>query len=214
MIDHLCPDCREHFNELCERLGSMGIKYEVDPDIVRGLDYYVRTVFEFVTGAIGAQGTVCGGGRYDGLIEELGGPSLPGIGFAMGLERLLLVMAASGAQTPDEETCDLYIAPIGDKASLLAGSLVSALRAEGISADCDIMGRSLKAQMRYADKLNAAYTMVIGEDELNCKKAMLKEMDSGKQLEVLLDEKFAECFSKIIIQKQLDDTADAAMRFE
>lgn len=213
MLDHLCPECEAHFAELKERLDAMGISYDIDPDIVRGLDYYARTVFEFVTGAIGAQGTVCGGGRYDGLIEELGGPSLPGVGFAMGLERLLLVMAASQAETPLAARCELYLAPMGRAASIAAGAMATQLRAAGVAADFDTMSRSLKAQMRYADKLGAAFTMVIGDDELARHEATVKEMATGAQTALPLGGDFADAFSKLLIAKSLNEAADAAAKF-
>ncbi|HWP50330.1 MAG TPA: histidine--tRNA ligase [Clostridia bacterium] len=212
MMDHLCSECEDHFAELRERLEAMGIRYEIDPDIVRGLDYYCRTVFEFVTEAIGAQGTVCGGGRYDGLIEELGGPSMPGVGFAMGLERLQLVMAASGAQVPAPLLCELFIAPMGKTASIAAGTLVQKLRAEGVSADCETMSRSLKAQMRYADKLGAIYTMVLGDNELAAGRATVKEMSTGAASEITLGEDFADEFVKLSVQRHISDVADAATK--
>lgn len=212
MIDHLCPECQAHFDELRERLDAMGIEYEIDPDIVRGLDYYCRTVFEFVTETIGAQGTVCGGGRYDGLIEELGGPALSGIGFGMGLERVQLVMDACGAKTPDPLCCELFIATMGKAASIKAGAMVSDLRAEGISADSDTMGRSVKAQMRYADKIGAVYTMVIGDNELENGKAVIKEMANGNTFEISFDDKFVEEFSMISMQRVLNGAADAAAK--
>lgn len=212
MIDHLCPECEEHFAELRERLDAMGIVYEIDPDIVRGLDYYCRTVFEFVTETIGAQGTVCGGGRYDGLLEELGGPSLPGVGFAMGLERIQLVMAASGAEFPPPLACELFVAPMGKVASVVAGAMVAKLRAEGISADCETMGRSIKAQMRYADKLGAVYTMVIGDNELAEGKATIKEMATGTTSEIMLGDSFVSGFTKLSMQRCICNVADAASK--
>ncbi|MEG2143812.1 MAG: ATP phosphoribosyltransferase regulatory subunit, partial [Oscillospiraceae bacterium] len=139
MIDNLCPDCRAHFEDVCARLKLMGIDYEIDPNIVRGLDYYTKTVFEFVTEEIGAQGTVCGGGRYDGLVEEIGGPKMPGVGFAMGIERLLLVMEASKSPFPLPKSCSLFIMGMGDESSLMASKLVEELRCEGIYADTDSM---------------------------------------------------------------------------
>lgn len=212
MIDHLCPECQAHFDELRERLDAMGIAYEIDPDIVRGLDYYCRTVFEFVTETIGAQGTVCGGGRYDGLLEELGGPALPGIGFAMGLERIQLVMAACEAETPAPLCCELFIAPMGKAASIKAGALASKLRAEGIYADSDTMGRSVKAQMRYADKIGAVYTMVIGDNELENGKASVKEMATGTVSEISLGDSFVEEFNSVLMRRALDNAADAASK--
>lgn len=210
MVDHLCDDCREHFEEVKERLSSMGVDYAIDPDIVRGLDYYCRTVFEFVTETIGAQGTVCGGGRYDGLVEEIGGPKIPGIGFGMGLERLLLVMEASGAEVPESEPCEIFIAPMGKRASVAAGTLAERLRAEGVRAEADTMGRSLKAQMRFADKIGALFTMVLGDDELNKGIGRIKEMSTGKEKEISLGESFVDEAGALLIERQLEMTADAA----
>ena len=206
MVDYLCDECREHFEEVKKRLDSMGIEYEVDTDIVRGLDYYTKTVFEFVTTEIGAQGTVCGGGRYDGLIEEIGGHSHSGVGFAMGIERLLLVMEKSNAMFPKEKECSLFIASMGKEASIKASGLVDRLRREGIYADCDSMERSLKAQMRFADKQGALFTVVLGEEELKNNKASLKDMATKEQREISLGEDFADTFSKLLIDKQLEDT--------
>jgi histidyl-tRNA synthetase len=198
MLDNLCPDCRAHFDELRSRLDAMGIAYEIDPDIVRGLDYYVRTVFEFVTGAIGAQGTVCGGGRYDGLIESLGGPALPGIGFGMGIERLLLVMDASGAAFPPAPVCDLFVATMGEAASVFAGRLCAQLRDKKLSADFDTMQRSLKAQMRCADRLGARYTLVLGDDELAAGRGAVKNMKTGQTAELVLNDGFGEAFAALL----------------
>ena len=210
MVDHLCDECSDHFDEVKERLDAIGIEYAIDPDIVRGLDYYCRTVFEFVTEAIGAQGTVCGGGRYDGLVEEIGGPAIPGIGFGMGLERLQLVMAASDAPVPEAQPCEVFIAPMGKRASVAAGTMVEKLRTEGIRADADTMGRSLKAQMRSADKLGAVFTMVLGDDELDNGIGKIKEMATGTQRDITLGEGFVDAVSGLLIDRQLNLTADAA----
>ncbi|MEG2174156.1 MAG: histidine--tRNA ligase [Oscillospiraceae bacterium] len=198
MLDHLCPACAAHFDEVKTRLDAMGVDYQLDPDIVRGLDYYMRTVFEFVTDTIGAQGTVCGGGRYDGLIEELGGPALPGVGFAMGLERLLLVMASSGVVETPFSRCALYIAPMGAAASATAGALAARLRAVGIWSESDVMGRSLKAQLRYADKLGARFTMVLGDEELHKGEAAIKDMSTGVQIPLMLNSDFAVSFCALL----------------
>lgn len=189
MLEHLCAGCAGHFDELKQRLLALGIEFSVNPDIVRGLDYYVRTVFEFVSGAIGAQATVCGGGRYDGLVQMLGGPDLPGVGFAMGLERLLLVLKASGAPLPDAPLCAVYIASIGERASVKAQTLAHSLRERGVSADFDLMGRSIKAQMRYADRIKAKYVLVIGDSELSENKAILKDMARATEQYLTLDPK-------------------------
>lgn len=179
-LDYLCDECREHFEGLKKRLDALGIAYTVNPRIVRGLDYYTKTVFEFVSGDIGAQSTVCGGGRYDGLIKSLGGADQPGIGYAMGIERLLMVLEAQGIQIPKPSPCDLYIASMGENASVFAMKLASDLRNEGFAAESDLIGRSLKAQMKYADKIDAKYSMVIGDDELAAGKAKVKNMATGE----------------------------------
>ena len=183
-VDHLCEACADHFSELCSMLDAMGISYTVDPSIVRGLDYYTRTVFEFIADGIGAQSTVCGGGRYDGLVESLGGPALPGIGFAMGITRLILSMRAAGTADAPIATPKLYIAPLGKKASLLAMATCERLRQAGIYCECDLMERSLKAQMKYAAKIGAAYTLIIGDSEAESGRAQLRNMESGEQVEV------------------------------
>ena len=199
IIDYLCDDCSEHFEKLKEYLKVMNIEYTIDPKIVRGLDYYTKTVFEFVTTDIGAQGTVCGGGRYDGLIEQLGGQHTPALGFAMGLERLILTMESQGCEFIQPETCDIYIAPMDEKAVPKAISLAKALRDEGFWAEIDVVGRGLKAQMKYSDKIGAAYTMVLGDNELESGCAKLKNMKTGEQIEIALDDKFTDNFSNIAV---------------
>ena len=187
-IEHLCPECEEHFNALKRYLDAEGIPYTVNPSIVRGLDYYTRTVFEFIADGIGAQSTVCGGGRYDGLVKELGGPALPACGFAMGITRLILAMEASGVTVEKPEGPLLYIAPLGETARVKALSIVSALRKKGVYADCDIVGRSLKAQMKYADKIGAKFTLMLGDAEIESGKANVKNMEDSGQTEITLDE--------------------------
>lgn len=191
-IDYLCEDCGAHFDALQQSLTALEIPYTVDPKIVRGLDYYVRTVFEFISEDIGAQSTVCGGGRYDGLVEQLDGPKLCGIGFGMGLTRLALALktlAGEGKTTlPVNASPVLYIAPMGEKAAVYALAAVEKLRAKGIYAECDIASRSLKAQMKYADKIGAEYVLVVGDNELESGKALLKNMrDKEDRREVELD---------------------------
>lgn len=195
MIDYLCDDCNEHFEGVKKHLSAMGIEYNVDPHIVRGLDYYTRTVFEFVSNDIGAQGTVCGGGRYDGLVSQMGGPVLPALGFGMGIERLMLVLENQGVNLPKPESCDLFIAAMGADAAVLASGLCAKLRAEGFAAQCEISGRGVKAQMRYANKLGAAFTMVLGDDELKNGKATLKDMESGEGKEICLEKIVDELYS-------------------
>ena len=191
-IDYLCEDCGAHFDALQKSLTALEIPFTVDPKIVRGLDYYVRTVFEFISEDIGAQSTVCGGGRYDGLVEQLDGPKLCGIGFGMGLTRLALALktlAGEGKTTlPVNASPVLYIAPMGEKAAVYALAAVEKLRAKGIYAECDIASRSLKAQMKYADKIGAEHVLVVGDNELESGKALLKNMrDKEDRREVELD---------------------------
>ncbi len=186
-VDHLCESCKSKFDMLCSALDAMNIKYTVDPAIVRGLDYYTGAVFEFIADGIGAQSTVCGGGRYDGLVESLGGPALSGIGFAMGITRLVLAMRELGLDKIEPASPVLYIAAMGQAAMIKGLAIAERLRREGKYVECDIVGRSLKAQMKYANKLQAAYTLIIGDSELECGKAQLRNMADGTQTEVELD---------------------------
>ncbi|MFR8087244.1 MAG: histidine--tRNA ligase [Lachnospirales bacterium] len=180
VLDALDAECREHFEKVQVYLSGMGIPFVVDPGIVRGLDYYTRTVFEFVCDEIGAQGTVCAGGRYDHLIEELGGSPVPAVGFGAGIGRMIRAMEAANGTLQTEETLDLYVGSMGEKASIEALSLVYQLRALHVSAESDLLGRSVKAQMKYANKQGARYTMILGETELETGKASLKNMESGE----------------------------------
>ena len=184
MLDYLCDDCKAAFEALKANLDAMGISYGVDPRIVRGLDYYTKTAFEFVTTKIGAQGTICGGGRYDHLVEEIGGPSNPGVGFGLGKERLLILMEQNDIVVDDPNVPDISVSFIGDKARLYALDLVHKLRAGGVSAIIDTLNRNLKGQMKYANKLNARYSVVIGENEIEKGIVTLKNMYSGEQKEI------------------------------
>ena len=184
MLDYLCDDCKAAFEALKTNLDAMAISYVVDPRIVRGLDYYTKTAFEFVTTKIGAQGTVCGGGRYDHLVEEIGGPSIPGVGFGLGKERLLILMEQNDIIVDDPNVPDISVSFIGDKARLYALDLVHKLRACGVSAIIDTLNRNLKGQMKYANKLNARYSVVIGENEIEKGIVTLKNMNSGEQKEI------------------------------
>jgi histidine--tRNA ligase len=184
MLDYLCDDCKAAFEALKANLDAMGISYGVDPRIVRGLDYYTKTAFEFVTTKIGAQGTICGGGRYDHLVEEIGGPSIPGVGFGLGKERLLILMEQNDIVVDDPNVPDISVSFIGDKARLYALDLVHKLRAGGVSAIIDTLNRNLKGQMKYANKLNARYSVVIGENEIEKGIVTLKNMYSGEQKEI------------------------------
>ncbi len=188
VTDYLCDECDDHFKKTQQYLDAMNIPYEVNPSIVRGLDYYTKTVFEFVSTEIGAQGTVCGGGRYDGLVEEIGGNHTPALGFAMGMERLLMLMEAQGIEFPPEAKCDLYIASMGENATLKASQIASDVRGNGMHAQFDIVGRSVKAQMKYANKIGAAYTVVLGDSEIEAGVAKVKNMADGSETEMNIDD--------------------------
>lgn len=182
MADHLCENCKDHFSQLKQYLDEMDINYVVDKKIVRGLDYYKRTAFEIISNDLGAQSTVCGGGRYDGLVEQIGGPSgYSGIGFGLGAERLLLTLEANGVEIGNPNHTDIFVVTIGDKAKLKSFSILKDLRDNHIAADKDHLDRSLKAQFKYSNKINARYTIVIGEDELDKDEATLKNMETGDQ---------------------------------
>ena len=204
ILDYLCEDCRDHFESVKQYLDAMQIAYTVNPQIVRGLDYYTKTVFEFIADSIGAQGTVCGGGRYDGLIEELGGQKTPSLGFGMGMERLLLVMEAQGCDFPEPAKADLFIAAIGDKAKRKAVEIAKDMRAEGFSVIYDLNDRSVRAQMKYADKLGARYNVVIGDDEVANGTATLKHMATGESQPINLTT-FVSGFYAISMDEQLKD---------
>lgn len=183
ITDFLCEDCRAHFEGVQKQLSRQGIAFSVNPSIVRGLDYYTRTVFEFVSEDIGAQGTVCGGGRYNHLVEEVGGKPTPAVGFGLGLERLIMVLENTDALKAQPERTDVYLAALGDRAAEYVPVLAASLRAEGVKTEFDLMGRGLKAQMKYADKCGARFTVVIGDNELDRGAAALKDMASGESAE-------------------------------
>lgn len=197
ILDYLDDDCKAHFEAVKAALDSLGIAYTVNDRIVRGLDYYTRTVFEFTTEDLGSQATVCGGGRYDGLVAEMGGQPTPALGFGMGLERLLLLMEAQGIAFPPARPCDLYIGSIGEAARRKAFALAGAMRQSGVAATFDEVGRGVKAQMKYADKIGARFSMVLGDDELAAGKAQIKNMQTGEKHEIVLDETFAKQFAAI-----------------
>lgn len=189
MADHLCENCKDHFSQLKLYLDEMNINYVVDKKIVRGLDYYKRTAFEIISNDLGAQSTVCGGGRYDGLVEQIGGPSgYSGIGFGLGAERLLLTLEANGVEIGNPNHTDIFVVTIGDKAKLKSFSILKDLRDNHISADKDHLDRSLKAQFKYSNKINAKYTIVIGDDELDKDEATLKNMETGDQKLIKISE--------------------------
>ncbi len=206
ILDYLCEDCAAHFHEVKKGLDDLKIEYKVNPRIVRGLDYYNRTVFEFVSKDAGAQGTVCGGGRYDGLIEELGGAPTPSLGFAMGLERVLMVMEKQGVCFPEPEGCDVYVASIGDRAARKALEIADKLREEGFFAECDTMGRSLKAQMKHADKIGARFTVVLGDEEIDKGRVVIKGMRDKSEMETELCD-IADALYRLRADRDLDEIA-------
>lgn len=206
VLDYICEDCSAHFEVVKKHLDAMNIPYVVNPTIVRGLDYYTRTVFEFVSTQIGAQGTVCGGGRYDGLAEQLGGNSTPSLGFALGIERLMLLMQAQNTPLPEDEKPDLYIASMGEAATVLAAKLAASLREEGISVQYDVAGRSVKAQMKFANKLGVRNTVVIGDSEIESGKVTVKDMNGGESVEMELDG-FEDSYQSYLIQSAVAEIA-------
>ncbi len=187
MIDNLCEDCDAHFKKTIAYLDTMGIEYTINPDIVRGLDYYTRTVFEITSDALGAQSTVCGGGRYNGLVEELGGKATEGIGFAVGIERLAMIIKSQGLYDDPVAETDIFIAAIGDTADISAQKLVYDLRCMDIHAERDLCDRSVKAQMKYANKIGSKFSIVLGDDEIASNKADIKNMDTGEVISTSID---------------------------
>lgn len=202
MLDYLCEECSSHFEAVKKYLNAMGIAYKINPHVVRGLDYYTKTVFEFVSDA---DGLVCGGGgRYDGLVEELGGAHTPSLGFAMGLERIQLQMETQGVPFPEAAAPDLFLITMGEQAALKAVEIAKDMREEGFSVGMDLNGRSLRAQMKYANKNNARFTVVLGEEEMSSGIAKLKNMESGEASEIPLDT-FVTSFYNISLAEQLAD---------
>lgn len=184
VLDTLGEECMAHFNKVQELLTAMDIPFIVDPKIVRGLDYYTKTVFEFVSNDIGSQGTVCGGGRYNGLVEELGGKPTPAVGFGAGMERLILAKEAENGNTLAPVTRDLFLGYRGDDAAVTAYKLITQLRSAGVSAESDHLQRSVKAQMKFANKIGAKYSAIIGESEMEGQVIQLKNMETGETKEV------------------------------
>ena len=197
VLGSLDEECTNHFNKVQELLTAMDIPFTVDAGIVRGLDYYTRTVFEFVSNDIGAQGTVCGGGRYDKLVDEIGGKHVPAVGFGAGMERLILVRDAENNAPLTPATRDIFIGYRGDAAMMEAFKLVNSLRQEGISAESDHLQRSIKAQMKYANKIGSRYSMIIGESELEERSVRLKEMESGDEVTIPMDQ-FVQVFKNML----------------
>ncbi len=190
ITDYLCEDCRAHFKQVQGYLTELGVEYELDPGLVRGLDYYTRTVFEFPSKSLGF--ALGGGGRYDGLVEEMGGKPTPGLGFGLGLDRILMALEAQKAEFPEPTRCEVYIASMGEAALKKALALTDALHKCGVPADCDLCARGLKAQMKYADKICARYTMVLGDNELQAGKADLKHMKTGQTKKISIGEGFVD----------------------
>ncbi|NMA68857.1 MAG: histidine--tRNA ligase, partial [Desulfitobacterium sp.] len=191
--------CEEHFTKVLQYLDAMGIDYEVDPKLVRGLDYYTHTAFEILVEGIGAQSAICGGGRYNGLIEQCGGKPMPGIGFAMGMERVLAALNLSQQELANEKQEFLMLVALGEKAQEKGFELVSSLRQKGIPVSIDLLGRSLKAQLKAADREQFKYAAILGEEELEQGKIILRNLRLGEQeeislegLEKLLEEKYQE----------------------
>lgn len=183
ILDYMCEECDSHFAEVKKYLDILNIPYTVDPGIVRGLDYYTKTIFEILNDDF----TVCGGGRYDRLIEQLGGPEMPAVGFGLGIERLLLTLKNEGIEIPSEGLYDLYVGARGEEGKLASFKLANTLRSRGIKTEINHMGRSLKAEMKYANKIEAKFTVVLGDDELQTGNAKLKRMSDGEQFEVNLN---------------------------
>ena len=188
-IEAACDTCSSHFNQLLSYLDAVGISYEIDTNLVRGLDYYVRTAFEVVINSVGsAQNALCGGGRYNGMVEQFGGDDMPGIGYAMGMERLLLTLKEQGIELPVGKHPDVYIAPLGDAAQKEAFVLTQALRSKNIYTEKDYLGKSLKAQMKAADRFQVKYCVIIGDSELEKGIAVVREMATGEQHEIALSQ--------------------------
>ncbi len=197
VIESLDEECLAHFEALKKNLDNMGIPYIVDSKIVRGLDYYTRTVFEFVSNEIGSQGTVCGGGRYDNLIGECGGPKTGAVGFAMGLERIMMLVKSQGLIETKGKDVDIYIGSIGDEGFLKAQAVGFELRKSGICVEYDTLKRSVKAQLKYANKINAKFSVVIGENEIKTDCVNLKNMTESKQEEIKLSSLKEELFKRL-----------------
>ena len=183
ILDYICDECDSHFTEVKRYLDALNINYNIDPGIVRGLDYYTKTIFEILNDDF----TVCGGGRYDKLIEEIGGPEMPAVGFGLGLERLIMTLEKEGIEIPKEDVIELYIGARGENAKTEAFVLANKLRSNGVKTEVNHMGRSIKAEMKYANKIGAVFTTIIGDDELQNKTLKLKRMSDGEQFEVSLD---------------------------
>ena len=209
ITDYLCEDCQAHFQKVQEYLTALGIEFEIDPGLVRGLDYYTRTVFEFPSKSLGF--ALGGGGRYDGLVEEVGGKPTPGLGFGLGLDRILMALEAQKVEFPQPVRCELYIASMGEQAQCKAFQLLNELHRCGIPADTDVCGRGLKAQMKYAGKISAKFTMVLGDNELEAGRAELKNMETGEKKTVSIT---AEDFINDYVTVSTEAESSSRMFFE
>ena len=209
ITDYLCEDCQAHFQKVQEYLTALGIEFEIDPGLVRGLDYYTRTVFEFPSKSLGF--ALGGGGRYDGLVEEVGGKPTPGLGFGLGLDRILMALEAQKVEFPQPVRCELYIASMGEQAQCKAFQLLNELHRCGIPADTDVCGRGLKAQMKYAGKIGAKFTMVLGDNELEAGRAELKNMETGEKRTVSIT---AEDFINDYVTVSTEAESSSRMFFE
>ncbi|MEL7568499.1 MAG: histidine--tRNA ligase [Dehalobacterium sp.] len=187
ILNCLCAECREHFESVKQNLEIVGIKYLVDERLVRGLDYYTKTAFEIVVNEIGAQSAICGGGRYDGLVESLGGPSIPGVGFALGMDRIFPALESQGIKISSERNLDVFVIALGNEAEKKAFQILMDMRIEGIKGDKDYMGRSLKAQMKTANRLNVKFVLILGENEMEKGTVVLRHMETSEQAEMLLE---------------------------
>ncbi len=208
ILDYLCDDCRDHFEKLQGYLTTLGIAFTIDPKIVRGLDYYTKTVFEFITTDIGAQGTICAGGRYDGLIEQLGGKPTPAMGFALGLERLILTMQQQGCDFESPKTSDLYVVTMDERSLIAAMQICHSLRTSGYRAEYDLCQRSVKAQMKYANKIGAHFVLVLGDNELDTRTAKIKNMLTGEDVPIKLDDTFEPTFDELAVQYMFHDVIE------
>lgn len=205
ILNYICDDCKDHFSKVQKYLDALNIDYVVNPDIVRGLDYYTKTVFEFVSEDFGTQSVIGGGGRYDGLVEELCSKSMPALGFGIGIERLLMLIEKQGINIPCPYDCILYVASMDENSNIKAMHLVNQVRQAGLIAEFDISGKSLKAQMKYADKIGATYSIVIGENELKSNEAILKNMKTGEKYNINISDTFFDEFMLICFESDNKD---------
>lgn len=188
ITEHLCQECADHLKAVLHYLDTLGVQYTLDPRLVRGFDYYTKTAFEVVSGALGAQNAVLGGGRYDGLIAEMGGSPTPAVGFGSGIERTLAIMEAQGIEVPEDTHPSVFIATLGDKPRETGIKLLQDLRKAGIATETDYAGKSLKAQMKSADREQSRFVVIIGEDELNRGQVKVRNMETKEEMDVSLEQ--------------------------